>query len=233
MTSTADAPPTAITTAAATAALAAGLQHPAVRRVVAFAAELEALRVELSRLECGDDAPYLGLDSDAAILRQATQMVNDLRDLDALRARRLAPPEPRRELAQRVVDFVRRRPERHDQFTWFWGIELSDDSCGTTACLAGWTLLLDRPHDPTVSADALNAALSEVRTRVPIGSSHGYGDLAATALGLAPTAVLAREWLETRVWNRFNLISAIHNFAAALDVNPGHFDPALPLPIEA
>lgn len=42
-----------------------------------------------------------------------------------------------RELAVKVIDQVTKHPETHEQATWISG-------CGTIACLAGWTVALNR-----------------------------------------------------------------------------------------
>lgn len=44
-----------------------------------------------------------------------------------------------KELAQKVLDHIEAHPERHDQHRW---VDNPYD-CGTSACLAGWTVLLN------------------------------------------------------------------------------------------
>ena len=65
-------------------------------------------------------------------------------------------------LAKRVRNHVRARPEQHDQGHWYrrWnhcGI------CGTTACIAGWTAILNGA-ELIVEQDWIGPVAEEVRT---------------------------------------------------------------------
>lgn len=61
-----------------------------------------------------------------------------------------APAEPNPALAWRVLDYIEAHPERHNQNSWVSSDVLEQNvdrydiegSCGTTACFAGWTVLL-------------------------------------------------------------------------------------------
>lgn len=64
-----------------------------------------------------------------------------------------APAEPNPALAWRVLDYIEAHPERHNQSSWIDATRAGmtdrvvdrndvEGSCGTTACFAGWTLLL-------------------------------------------------------------------------------------------
>lgn len=56
--------------------------------------------------------------------------------------------KPNADLAYRVLDYIEAHPEQHNQATFIFGYGnlpvLSKDNapCGTTACFAGWTVLL-------------------------------------------------------------------------------------------
>lgn len=43
-------------------------------------------------------------------------------------------------LMQHVLDFIQDNPEHHDQRVWGW--RKTEHPCRTTACFAGWTVLL-------------------------------------------------------------------------------------------
>lgn len=43
----------------------------------------------------------------------------------------------------RVVDYIERNPEKHNQCVWISEVDDDGEACGTTACLAGWTVLLN------------------------------------------------------------------------------------------
>ena len=71
-----------------------------------------------------------------------------------------APTTPNAELAYRVLDLATANGDRFDMGGWGWGPdisvgldELTDDGaeCGTSACLAGWTVAL---HSYRVGSDA-------------------------------------------------------------------------------
>jgi hypothetical protein len=55
---------------------------------------------------------------------------------------------PNAELAYKVLDYIEAHPERHDQNAWVGeggpvdATAESVESCGTTACFGGWTVLL-------------------------------------------------------------------------------------------
>lgn len=46
------------------------------------------------------------------------------------------------ELAQKVHGFLTEHPERHDQVHWASDISADFNECGTTGCIAGWTVIL-------------------------------------------------------------------------------------------
>lgn len=63
------------------------------------------------------------------------------------------PMERNTELMLQVADFIESHPEQHDQKNWFvdkkGGLvkyptttEIPEDRCGTTACVAGWAVVL-------------------------------------------------------------------------------------------
>lgn len=69
-----------------------------------------------------------------------------------------------RELAEKVLKQVTKHPERHFQATWVFGADqpVSTGECGTTACLAGWAVVLNAKN-PGGSASGI---LREVRTEL-------------------------------------------------------------------
>jgi hypothetical protein len=84
---------------------------------------------------------------------------------------------------RRELEFVTAEPERWDQSTWVHYVDRSDAepgadwTCGTTACLAGWTALHAgyRPHPPYESVVV-----------GPRGTPEDVEDLARRLLGLTP-----------------------------------------------
>lgn len=73
-----------------------------------------------------------------------------------------------RELAGMVLEHIEAHPETHDQFSWIvtdWKEWAGDSlpsmaelqSCGTTACVAGWTVLLGAPAEVRVQHQRDNA----------------------------------------------------------------------------
>ena len=68
-----------------------------------------------------------------------------------------------RELAELVLKYVTEHPEKHNQQTWYGGdlVNPSVSDCGTTACLAGWAVLLNA-ENPN---DTASAVLHEVRAK--------------------------------------------------------------------
>jgi hypothetical protein len=71
-----------------------------------------------------------------------------------------------KELAQAVLDLVTKYPEKHKQSSWVTGGTAEDyfnpkiNECGTRACLAGWTVLLNTP-DGFVYAEQARAAIAD------------------------------------------------------------------------
>lgn len=71
------------------------------------------------------------------------------------------------ELLERVMRHIEAHPEQHDQ-----DVYIRQDSCGTAACFAGWTLLLSGadPADASVWRHAAGAAKDrlgvDVRTAI-------------------------------------------------------------------
>ena len=94
------------------------------------------------------------------------------------------------QVAARVAQIIRSRPERWDQASWVNTNEselpdvfdvtdtLDDlDGCGTTCCVAGWAAFVAAP--PGTRYDAVEAWLI-----LPDGSQHIIQQYAADALGL-------------------------------------------------
>lgn len=48
-----------------------------------------------------------------------------------------------KELGERVLKLVTEHPEQHDNGTWVHETTKPVDVCGTTACLAGWAVVLN------------------------------------------------------------------------------------------
>lgn len=72
-----------------------------------------------------------------------------------------------KELAQAVLDHVTKHPERHYQATWARDREQIFNSnpeyneCGTQACLAGWTVLLNSSMERGKGTEELRAEVAE------------------------------------------------------------------------
>lgn len=67
-----------------------------------------------------------------------------------------------RELAEKVLRHVTAHPELHDQRNWINNSAVSPNRCGTTACLAGWAVLLNAKN----TERSASAILGEVRTEL-------------------------------------------------------------------
>lgn len=52
-----------------------------------------------------------------------------------------------KELGERVLKLVTEHPEQHDNGTWVHESTEPVDLCGTTACLAGWAVVLNAQED--------------------------------------------------------------------------------------
>lgn len=81
------------------------------------------------------------------------------------------------ELMTKVRDHVVAHPEQHDQGTWARKTE-----CGTTACAAGWTLLLGNPEVAREYADEEVFTFTGVVRRV--FGSPSVADAAANLLDI-------------------------------------------------
>ena len=80
-------------------------------------------------------------------------------------------------LAQRVSAHVRAHPEQHAQGDWY-----QENNCGTTACVAGWTAILDGAE---LSKDFYDNGFVEAnRVRNANGTSRLIANYAQEALGL-------------------------------------------------
>lgn len=109
------------------------------------------------------------------------------------------------ELAEKVLKQVTEHPETHEQLTWGYRTP-----CGTTACLAGWTVVFGAL--PVYRAECGERAEfgDLIRAAVDSSSEEGFvDDVAAELLGMdeetassiffAPNRVaisLFEEWLE-------------------------------------
>lgn len=80
---------------------------------------------------------------------------------------------PNAVLAYRVLDHIDAHPEEHRQTAW-----VDQDSCGTTACFAGWACLLAGDQAPP-PADCPSAMVFS-----PDGHLHGVFDRAQEHLGI-------------------------------------------------
>lgn len=196
-------------------------------RVRTFAAELVAYHAELDRRRADRVGPKPTPTPHA--VHAVGQFIVALRRLHGLRTRLGVGAGTERELAQRVVTFVRQHPANHDQRHWIVLIghvtaALRSSPCRTSACLAGWVVLLGTDVDPT----DLGAVDAEARREL----RHGTGGNHVPALALALLGIFGplATWVADNVFDRYDELSAIHAFAAACDVDPGTFDPALPLP---
>lgn len=65
-------------------------------------------------------------------------------------------------MANKVLDYIKDHPERHDQFSWVSveGLEQAsqlreDNLCQTTMCVAGTAVFLSRPLDEFVKFDTV------------------------------------------------------------------------------
>lgn len=141
-----------------------------------------------------------------------------------------------KELAQAVLDHVTKHPEKHKQSTWVVGGTAEDyydpkiNECGTTACLAGWTVLLNAPDGVTRAEDA------RVRIAEELGIDFGHQGWEYVALKLLFPDVDVREFSDgyggdespaRRVQRSFYQTwddgEAIEQFAAAFDLEvPEH-----------
>lgn len=61
-------------------------------------------------------------------------------------------PERNIELLEQTMQYILDYPEKHDQRIWVQGVQ-EDDSCGTTACFAGWACFLAGLKQEAVSTD--------------------------------------------------------------------------------
>lgn len=78
-------------------------------------------------------------------------------------------------LARKVRDHIKAHPAEHDQGNWFRG---GDHSCGTTACIAGWTAYFDGAELLFGLDGYSDMVMTESGARVAIA------DYAVSALGL-------------------------------------------------
>ncbi len=67
-----------------------------------------------------------------------------------------------RELAEKVLEYVTAHPELHDQRNWISNSAVSPNRCGTTACLAGWAVVLNAKNTERPASGILR----EVRTEL-------------------------------------------------------------------
>jgi hypothetical protein len=84
------------------------------------------------------------------------------------------------DLAKRVSAHIHANPDQHRQGDWY-----QEDDCGTAACVAGWTAVLDGAElsknfypDGFVEASAVEGALA--------GGTRSIASYAREALGLTP-----------------------------------------------
>lgn len=86
------------------------------------------------------------------------------------------------ELAEKVLKQVTEHPETHNQEEWTF----RGPGCGTTACLAGWTVYFAHPDAKLVwRVDPYSAVGAESATSVVInGEAHTISEAARLALNL-------------------------------------------------
>jgi hypothetical protein len=85
-----------------------------------------------------------------------------------------------RELAAKVRDQIADHPETHNQRWWIRRIAQDvGDYCQTTACAAGWAVLLG---DPT--ATPVFRGRESTSVILPDGTGRGYSEYAAELLGI-------------------------------------------------
>ncbi len=155
-----------------------------------------------------------------------------LRQLDEVLQATDRRAELRRDVAADVVTFVLRHPGSHDQCSWFYHATgplsystqhlepVEAAACGTTACVAGWTVLLGSPGCRQVSADmVVFEPQPGVRSRTLVPHA------ALVVLGVVDhdehrfTRTPLARWLTNNVFDDYDELRAVHNFAAALDVD--------------
>lgn len=90
---------------------------------------------------------------------------------------------PNRELALKVRDQIADHPETHNQKWWIRRIrQAAGDYCQTTACAAGWTVLLGDPTAEPVWSSPTSRTSSSVL--LPDGSGLAFSEYAAELLGI-------------------------------------------------
>jgi hypothetical protein len=90
---------------------------------------------------------------------------------------------PNVELAIKVRDQIVDHPETHNQKWWMHRAKKWDDTgsyCETTACAAGWAVLLGDPTAEPVWSSAWDSS----SVRFPDGSGRAFSDYAAELLGI-------------------------------------------------
>lgn len=201
------------------------------RRLEVFEA---ALRHDLRGATFGVDGDFL----DPAALeryrnRRVATFAYGLRDLDQILADD-APTGLGRDLSTAVVTQVVDHPEQHDQSSWFgmkgWGDfglvgdfdpdMLLEHRCGTTACLAGWTVALGS------DAKLVQAGVVDF-TPLEGWAAHEVDEVPDAALRLlhVPLDSALAAWIDERVFTTFDELSALHSYAAALGVDAARLRP--------
>lgn len=89
------------------------------------------------------------------------------------------------ELAERVLTYVKEHPEEHDQSVWAW--RNPDNSCNTTMCFAGTTVVMEYGFDSLNWGDAQVRSQANTATITENGTKQTLpiSELAADALDLA------------------------------------------------
>lgn len=75
-------------------------------------------------------------------------------------------------LAKRVRDHVKAHPEQHDQTLWYF----SEPTCGTTACIAGWTAVLDGAQPiQDYAGESCLVAIGDDQRSIPVYARKALG----------------------------------------------------------
>jgi hypothetical protein len=111
---------------------------------------------------------------------------------------------------EQVMRFITAYPQLHDQETWL----TTDTPCGTVACLAGWTCLLNG-YEPAVTdwdvvEDDGSCSLITVRkVDDPLGRLYNVPDLASEILELKNSEIVlfaASQTLDS-LWRRVEILT--------------------------
>ena len=107
--------------------------------------------------------------------------------------------------ARKVLEHLLAHPEEHSQN--YFGVQ---QSCGTTACIAGTAVLMDPESIPTWSTSFVSSEVTQMTHVVVDGTSMDVEDRAAQLLGL--------DFVDTnKLFYNFNDAAALDLFASYID----------------